>query len=180
MSESFPEAVFNHDVVWLFDQVSRFHFELSKSQSSPVSGMIAPDQQRLASYLKNLKEAVTWVQASPVLDMPETHPRPYKLEPFPPETNVENESINVILRLLRASAVELTNSQSARYSSRLQPFDEARFMALVNKIETFLVNFIQGSGSVPLDIPESSPEEAMTTDGTMGVLGTNPFGSGLK
>ena len=180
MSESFPTEIFNHDVVWLFDQVGRFHVELAKSQSSPVSGMIAPDQQRLQSYLSSIKEAIVFVQAMPILDMPETHPRPYVLEPFPPETNVENESINVILRLLRAAAVELANSQSARYSSRLQPFDEARFLAIINKIEAFLTGYIQ-KNAVPLDIPESSPEEKMTTDGHMGLARENggPYGSGL-
>lgn len=180
MAESFPENVFNHDVVWLFDLISRFHVEMAKSQSSPVSGMIEPDQVRLQSYISNLRAAVAFVQAAPILDMPETHPRPYKLEAFPDETNVENESINVILRLIRAAAVELTNSQSARYASRLQPFDEARFMALVGKIEAFLTSFIQANGTVPLDVPESSPEENMTTSGQQGVTGPSAYGSGLS
>jgi hypothetical protein len=179
MSENFPENVFNHDVVMLWDKVSRFHVELSKSQSAPVSGMIQPDQIRLTSYIADLRACLTWVQAIPQLDMPETHPRPYKLEPFPPEVNVENESINVILRLVRAAAVELVNSQSARYASRLQPFDEARFTAIVDKIEAFLVNYIQGAATVPLDIPESSPEEGQITDGSVGVMGAGPYGSGL-
>lgn len=168
MSENFPEAVFNHDVVWLYDLLRRFHTELSRSQSAPVSGMIEPDQIRLESYLKTIRDAITWIQASPILDMPETHPRPYPLEAFPEEVNVENESLNVILRLTRASAVELSNSQSARYSSRLQPFDEKRFLDLINKVDTFLNNFIRAQ-SVPIDIPESSPEENQVPDGNMGV-----------
>jgi hypothetical protein len=170
MSESFPVAVFNHDVVWLYDLLRRFHREMERSQSAPVSGMIVPDQGRLESYLETTKQAVAWVQASPILDMPETHPRPYTLEAFPKEMNVENESINVILRLMRASAVELTNSQSARYSSRLQPFDEKRFMDIINKIETYLNDFIRAS-AVPIDVPESSPEEDQVDDGAMGVDG---------
>jgi hypothetical protein len=167
MSESFPTAVFNHDVVWLFDLLRRFHTELARSQSAPVSGMIEPDQQRLESYIKTIKDAITWIQASPVLDMPETHPRPYTLEAFPEEVNVENESLNVLLRLLRATAVELSNSQSARYSSRLQPFDEKRVLDLVNKTETFLNDFIRAN-SVPIDVPESSPEQEQVPDGSMG------------
>lgn len=180
MSEVFPEHVFNHDVVWLFDLVSRFYLEMAKSQSAPVSGMIEPDQVRLQSYITNLRNAVVFIQAAPILDMPETHPRPYTLEEFPEETNVENESINVILRLIRAAAVELVNSQSARYASRLQPFDEARFMALVGKIEAFLQTFIQSNGTVPLDVPESSPEEPQVTDGHTGVTGPNRYGSQLS
>lgn len=167
MAESFPKEVFNHDVLWLYDMLRRFHTEIAKSQSAPVSGMIEPDQIRLESYLGALRQAVAWVQSSPLMDMPETHPRPYELTPFPAEVDIENESLMVILRLIRAMAVELSNSQSSRFSSRLQPFDEKRFMDVVDKIEAFLNNFIRAHG-VPLDLPESSPEEDQITSGFLG------------
>lgn len=171
MSESFPENIFNHDVVWLYDLLRRFHTEMARSQSAPVSGMIEPDQVRLQSYLNTVRAAISWIQASPMLDLPETHPRPYTLEAYPAEINVENESINVILRLIRATAVELTNSQSARYSSRLQPFDEARLTGVLDKLDAFLNTFIKNASAVPLDLPESSPEEPLGGDGSMGVVG---------
>ena len=168
MSESFPKDVFNHDVLWLYDLLRRFHQEMGRSQSAPVSGMIDADQKRLESYLETTRQAIAWIQDTPLLDLPETHPRPYPLNAFPDELNVENESINVILRLIRASAVELTNSQSARYSSRLQPFDMDRLNAVIDKLEAFLNNFIRAR-AVPLDLPESSPEEAIGPDGFIGV-----------
>ena len=168
MAESFPEHVFNHDVVWLYDLVSRFHDELAKSQSAPVSGMITPDQTRLASCIANLRKAIAWIQDMPVLDMPETHPNPYQLEAFPQPVNVENEAINVLLRLIRGAAIELTNSQSARYSSGLQPFDEKRISDIITKMDNFLKNYIQ-TEAVPLDVPESSPEEPQITAGRQGV-----------
>lgn len=170
MSENFPPDVFNHDVLWLYDMFRRFHQEMGRSQSAPVSGMIPADQARLESYLGAIRQAVAWIQDTPLLDLPETHPRPYSLEAFPEELNVENESINVILRLIRASAVELTNSQSARYSSRLQPFDQDRLISVVDKIDAFLNNFIRAQ-AVPLDLPESSPEEPIGPDG---LIGLNP------
>jgi hypothetical protein len=170
MSESFPKEVFNQDVVWVYDMLRRFHQEMGRSQSAPVSGMIEADQTRLESYLSAVRQAVAWIQDNPLLDLPETHPRPYPLEDFPAELNVENEAINVILRLIRASAVELTNSQSARFSSRLQPFDEGRLRAIVDKLDAFLNNYIRAQ-AVPLDMPESSPEEPIGPDGFMGVAG---------
>ena len=170
MSESFPTDVFNHDILWLYDMLRRFHQEMARSQSAPVSGMIEADQGRLESYLKAVRTAVTWIQDTPLLDMPETHPRPYTLPAFPAEVDVENESVNVILRLIRASAVELSNSQSARFSSRLQPFDQDRLIAVVDKIDAFLNNFIRAQ-AVPLDMPESSPEEPIGPDGNMGTAG---------
>ena len=170
MSESFPPDVFNHDILWVYDLLRRFHTEMARSQSAPVSGMIDADQKRLESYLGTIRTAVLWIQDTPLLDMPETHPRPYPLSAFPSEVNVENESINVILRLIRASAVELTNSQSSRFSSRLQPFDHDRLIAVVDKIDAFLNNYIR-TQAVPLDMPESSPEEPIGPDGSMGNVG---------
>ncbi len=170
MSESFPESVFNHDILWMYDMLRRFHQEMARSQSAPVSGMIDPDQARLESYLNQVRSAVTWIQDTPLLDMPETHPRPYPLPAFPAEVDVENESINVILRLIRASAVELVNSQSSRFSSRLQPFDQSRLLAVIDKLDAFLNNYIR-SQAVPLDLPESSPEEPIGPDGLMGNVG---------
>ncbi len=170
MSESFPPDVFNHDILWMYDMLRRFHQEMARSQSAPVSGMIEPDQKRLESYLKQIRTAIAWIQDTPLLDMPETHPRPYPLPAFPAEVDVENESINVILRLIRASAVELVNSQSARFSSRLQPFDMDRHIAVVDKIDAFLNNYIRAS-AVPLDLPESSPEEPIGPNGFLGNSG---------
>jgi len=170
MSEIFPKNVFNHDVIHLYDYLSRFYIELSKSQSAPVSGMISADQARLEKYIASINAMIKFVQSTPELDMPETHPRPYTLEPFPLEVNVENESINYLLRLVRASAVELTNSQSARFASRLQPFDEKRCTSLIQKCSDYL-NTIIRKDVVPIDLPESSPEEALTGDGITGVTG---------
>jgi len=168
MPEIFPDNVFNHDVVWLYDQFSRFYTELARSQSSPVSGMIVADQSRLQSYIDSIRNSLAWIQGQPQLDLPETHPRPYALESFPVEENVENEAINVVLRLLRAVSVELANSQSARFASRLQPFDEVRVVQVVDKVQAFLSDYIVPS--TPIDLPESSPEASMTKPGNTGVL----------
>jgi len=170
MSESFPPNIFNHDVIWLYDMLRRFYQEMARSQSAPVSGMIEADQARLEMYLASIRKAVEWIQDTPLLDMPETHPRPYPLISFPEEMDVENESINVILRLMRATAVELVNCQSSRYSSRLQPFDQHRCMQVVDKLDAFLNNYIR-TEAVPMDLPESSPEKSIGTDGLMGVIG---------
>ena len=174
MAEVFPEHVFNHDILWLYDKLRRFHQEMARSQSAPVSGMIEADQGRLESYLTSMRSAITWIQDTPLLDMPETHPRPYTLASFPEEVDVENESINVILRLIRASAVELTNSQSARFSSRMQPFDQERLTAVIDKIDAFLNNYIR-SNAVPLDLPESSPQKPVGLGGLTGTTGEVGF-----
>jgi len=169
MAENTPEHVFNQDVVFLYDKINRFIIELLRSQSSGVSGMITADQGRLETYIFSLRAAMSWVQNQPMLDLPETHPRPYPLEPSPeiPERGVENEAINQVIRLMVALRNELVNSQSARFGTRLQPFDEVRFTAIVDKVEAFLNSYIRQA--TPLDMPESSPNEKMTQDGSLGV-----------
>lgn len=170
MPEAFPEEVFNHDVVGLYNRIARVYDELARSQSAPVSGMVLGDRVRLRSYILEIRQFQAWVQDQPELDLPESHPRPYKLETFPAEIDVESEEIATLLYLVRAAAIELTNSQSARFACRLQPFDAARVTAIVNKIEKFLTDFIEQV--TPMDLPESSPQESMPPAGRMGVAGS--------
>lgn len=173
MAENFPTEIPNHDIVFLYDNVSRFYQEVTKSQSSPISGMTTADQNRLLGYLAHLKHAINWVNQLPELDLPESHPNPRKLEPFPAEVNVENENVNMVGRLLKLLAVELVNSQSARASSRLMKHDLQRVVAIVTKIESFVVDFIQNGEANPLDMPESSPEDPLPPRGLMGVSGSH-------
>lgn len=169
MSEKFADFIVNHDAVGIYDRLARIYTELARSQSAPISGMVTGDKVRLRSYITELRAFQSWVMAQPELDLPESHPRPYVLEEFPSEIDVESEEIATILRLIRAAAVELVNSQSARMPCRLQPFDAARQTAIVDKVEAFLVNFVEKV--TPVDLPESSPQEALPPDGALGVVG---------
>jgi len=169
MAESSPEHVFNQDIVWLYDTLNRYIVEMLKSQSSGVSGAIDADMGRWEHYLLDLMTKHDWIQAQPMLDLPETHPRPFPLEEAPtvPEGGVENEGVNQLVRMFIAARTELVNSQSARMATRLQPFDSQRFTSIMAKARAFLDDYLRAV--TPIDMPESSPREAMTTDGRMGV-----------
>ena len=168
MSETFPNEVQNQDVAWLYNKIRRFFVEVAKSQSATVSAMRTPDQVRLQSYLDSFKKGLNWVNAQGDLDLPESHPFPMELEAFPESVELENESANMVLRLFRVLAIELTNCQSAKLGSGLISHDIKRVAAIVTKIESFLNDYIKDEGATPLDYPESSPEEPMITDGAMG------------
>lgn len=159
--------IFNQDVVFLTEHVNRYIDELTHSQSSPVNGMIDADKARLRSYIAALRHARAWIQSQPMLDLPETHPRPFVLEPFPAVPEIENDALAQCVRILEALRTEMVNSQSARMSSRLQPFDDGRFTMLVDRLESFLNEYIERAE--PLDLPESSPQEAMPAPGKGGV-----------
>lgn len=168
MSESFPAEVQNQDVAWLYNKIRRFFVEVAKSQSATVSAMRTPDQVRLDAYLQSFKKGLNWINSQGDLDLPESHPFPMELEAFPDDVELENESANMVLRLFRVLAIELTNCQSAKVGSGLISHDIKRIAAIVTKIESFLNDYIKDEGATPLDYPESSPEEPMITDGALG------------
>lgn len=159
--------VFNQDILFLVEHINRYIDELTHSQSSPVNALIEADRLRLQSYIAALRHAHGWVQSQPQLDLPETHPRPFTMEPFPVVPEVENDAVAQCVRMLEALRTEMINSQSARMPSRLQPFDSTRFTSLVDRLESFMVDYI--GKALPLDLPESSPQEGMTVPGHGGV-----------
>src|SRR5512137_2715394 len=112
MATTNQAITYNQDVVGLYDRIQRFIEEMNKSVSSNLSLTNEFDQERLAKYLDAIDRYHAWVQAQPHLDLPETAPQEYVLEALVVPTNVENESINDVIRLMCACRDELTNSQS--------------------------------------------------------------------
>lgn len=159
--------VYNQDIVGLFDRINRFIEELIKSVSSGLSLTNSFDQARLAIYLDAIDRYHEWVKAQPHLDLPETAPQPFILEANPIIPNVENESINDVIRLLVAARDELINSQSARLPAQMLVFDSVRLTAIIEKIRRLLEDYI--AVTEPLDLPESSPREVVTGPGRTGV-----------
>lgn len=159
--------VYNHDIIGFYTRLNRFLIELLKSQSSGVSQLNAFDQARLKAYLANVRGYHAWVTAQPQLDLPETSPRQWPLDEAPTIEIVENEEVNDIVRMLVLARDELTGSQSARLSSGLIKFDSDRFTAMVTKVEAFLDTYV--NPLTPLDLPESSPDAAMSGPGKTGV-----------
>jgi hypothetical protein len=129
--------------------------------------MSVADQARLAKYLDSVDTYRAWVQAQPELDLPETAPKNYDLPPKCPWTRVESDDINDLLRQLDDTMEELSNSQSARMPCRMISYDEKRITDYIEKMRNFLVNYIQKVQ--PLDIPESSPRNAVSGPGSGGV-----------
>jgi hypothetical protein len=163
-------GVYNHDVVFLADNITRFVVEAWKSSSSGTSGISEFDKTRLNSYLDALDAAHDHVLGQPGLDLPETHPSEWPIEPFPvdlPTTDVESEEVNHIIRMFGVCWDELVHSQSARVGSGLNEFDSARLRSYVEKARKFLSDYV--SNTAPLDVPESSPKEKHSGSGARGV-----------
>ena len=159
--------VLNHDVKGLYDRLTRFYTEVGKSVSSGVSQYTAADQKRTMEYIAAAETYHKWVIDQPQLDLPESHPTPSELEELPDIPNVENESVNDIIRLFKGSIEEIINSQSARFASGFLPQDSVRFVAIMAKMRAFMTDYV--AKVTPLDLPESSPEEPNSGHGKKGI-----------
>lgn len=157
----------NQDIVGLYDRLTRFYEEVGKSVSSGVSLYTTFDQERTMHFLDAALAYHKWVTDQPALDLPESHPALYELEPLPVIPNVENESVNDIVRLFKASIAEIVNSQSARLPAGFISYDSARFVAIINKMKKFMTDYV--AKVTPLDLPESSPEAPSSGPGKTGI-----------
>lgn len=163
MAESTINSTHNHDVAGLHQRINRFIEEMYKSASSNVSEFINFDTVRLKSYLYAIVKYHEWIKAQPQLDLPETTPRVYLLKPNPIIEDLENESVKDVIRMLELTRDEIVASQSSRRPSGMIKFDSVRLEAIIEKIEAFISDYVEQA--TPIDLPESSPQTAITGHG---------------
>jgi hypothetical protein len=163
----FPAALYNLDATYVADKIARYAGEVQLCVSSNGSFVNEFDMARLHGYLTDVDQAVAYIIGQPQLDLPESHPMLNAIKPFPAMRDLENDEWDHVVRLLRAGYIELVNSQSARMGAGLLPFDARRVLALVAKCRAWLVDYVAKRN--PMDLPETSPQEAMSPPGRQGV-----------
>lgn len=166
-SSLYPASIYNLDVTYLADKLARYAGEVQMSVSSNVAFVNEFDMARLQAYLTDIDAAVAYILNQPQLDMPESHPMLHPVEPFPEVRNLESDEWDHVVRLLRAGYIELVNSQSARLGAGLMPFDAKRITSLIAKTRQWLNDYV--SKRSPMDLPETSPQQAMSPAGSAGV-----------
>ena len=166
-----PTHILNHDVLMIYDMCNRHIREYMYSQSSVGSGMNEHDIARARSYVNALNGLCDWIVGRPLLDLPETHPRPYALEPKPETVTVESEVCNMMVRMTEALRTEMIHSASAAASSTMNTHDERRFRLITEKMLAFLNDYVEPL--TPIDLPESSPDEPLSGHGSGGVGAPN-------
>jgi hypothetical protein len=160
-------SVYNQDIRGLASRINRFITELMLSASANLANVSEFDALRLESYIRAIRTYHDWIMAQPQLDLPETAPRAYALDPDPTVAIIENEALRDVLTMMEVARDELVASQSARMPVGLLSFDSRRAMAVVDKVEAFLNSYIREVQ--PLDLPESSPSRPMAPTGKTGV-----------
>ena len=153
----------NQDVAGLHKRIIRFREEMIKSGSAGLSEFNSFDQERLMTYIKACRTYIGWAVAQPELDLPESHPRQFPLLEIVPAPEMDNEMVLDVVRLLEVALVEIANSQSARRPAGLVGFDEKRILAVLEKIERYITDYVQAAS--PLDLPETSPQAALPAQG---------------
>jgi len=166
-SNLFPSGIYNLDCTYLADKIARYAGEVQMSVSSNVAFVNEFDMARLQQYLTDIDKAVTYINDQPQLDLPESHPMVHAIQPFPVMRDMESDEWDHVVRLLRAGYIELVNSQSARLGAGLMPFDSRRVTALVAKTRQWLNDYVVERS--PMDLPETSPQQAMSPAGKAGV-----------
>ena len=156
----------NIDIVSVAHRLNRFIVEIQKSASANVAKVEDFDLTRYKSYLSALRYLITHVTNDPRLDLPETNPTPYSVRDTPGLLDVENESVQHLCLLLKTAKDELMMSASSRQSTGINQFDKARFLAVVDKAELYLSEYV--SNALPIDLPESSPRADLQGPGLTG------------
>ena len=156
----------NTDIDGFVRRANRYIMEVAKAQSSSVSGTMSFDVARAKSYITGLRKYMTYITSQPILDLPETGPSEIDLPPKIVVPRMENDSSYDLCALLKLTVDELSDSQSSRIPTNLLPFDKLRIVAILDRADNFIENFIKVVD--PLDNPETSPGTPSTGSGLRG------------
>ena len=159
--------VYNQDVASLCRRIARYADEVHKARSNAVADMSEFDITRVKSYSAGLRQFHAWIIGQPQLDLPEWTPTAENLPDWEDHDRVENEAVNDLVRDLHTMWFELVNSQSGRVSTGLVSFDSDRFIAQLDKLDSFVSDYIENVQ--PLDLPETTPTHETSGPGRLGV-----------
>lgn len=161
------ENTYNIDIVGLCNRLGRYIEELQSFASGNTGEVYPADLTRIKSYLSGMRTYHDAIQGMARMDYVETNAKMEVLRPLPAQVDLENESLNDMVRYLMRAHMELTNSASARDSSKLNKYDSARFLASIDRAEVFAAQYIEQV--TPLDMPNSSPRAAAVQEGKVGI-----------
>ena|SRR5579872_2186564 len=167
VTPSTPTYTYNLDVAGAADRIVRFINELQESASASSDEVTNPDQVRIASYLDAIDSYHAWVLAQPELDITTKIESTYPLDALPALVNVDNESIEDLIRMMQLTWRELTAGRSSAMPAGYNKYDSSRLKANTAKMRDFLQSYIQKVD--PVDLPESGPQFPHAPQGNAGV-----------
>lgn len=171
MAEKLPVArtiqTKNLDIASLIRRLDRSLVEVTKSQSSVVTGMLPFDFNRLESAIMMLESYAAFASGLPFMDTPETTPVLLNVECYGTIPPIENDSAWDMAQLIDTMMLELANSQSSNIGNGfLPPHDLLRFTSFIQRLKNLIAH---AKAREPVDYPESSPRADSTGAGVTGI-----------
>ena len=161
----------NHDVAGLVRRLDRALVEVTKSQSTAISGTLPFDNARLKTYITSARSYRAWMSAEPFMDCPATTPMFIEVPCYGQVLTMDNDSAWDVAQLLDTAIMELQSADCGRISNGFPvKEDGVRFDNTIKRIENLLLNFMEKIE--PVDYPESSPRFASTGQGNTGLAYT--------
>lgn len=161
----------NHDIAGLVRRMDRALVEVTKSQSTAISGTLPFDNVRLKAYIASARSYRTWMSGEPFMDAPATTPLYIEVPCYGQVVPMDNDSAWDVAQLLDTAILELQSADSGRISNGFPVKDDGvRFDRTIERIEKLLLNFMEKVE--PVDYPESSPRAASTGQGNTGLAYT--------
>lgn len=158
----------NHDVAGLVRRLDRMLVEVTKSQSTAISGTLPFDFARLKAYIASCRSYRAYMSGEPFMDCPASTPLYIEVPCYGQVLAMDNDSAWDIAQLIDTAILELQSSDSGRISNGFPvAADGVRFDATINRIEKLVTTFMEKVE--PQDYPESSPRYPSTGQGNTGL-----------
>jgi hypothetical protein len=156
----------NHDVAGLVRRLDRALVEVTKSQSTAISGSLPFDVTRLRSFIFSARSYISWASGEPFIDAPASTPVYIEVPCYGEVLEMDNDSAWDTAVLLDTAIQELQAADSGRISNGFPvAADRVRIEALLTRIEQLVNNFM--ATVEPMDYPESSPRAPSTGQGNV-------------
>ena len=159
VSPDLPCATHNVAVQIIDARIYRITQELTKNQSSRVTGFSADDKERIDAYFADLLRVISEV-GDTIMDF-------HGLLFWPladiqgVQVPVENETVNACLSYLLNGDYNLRVSQSSRLNDGLLQTDKKDLVDAVNKAKLLVDQFFDNAN--PLDQPQSNPRQPVVS-----------------
>ena len=156
-----PVSICNSDVLSLANRVGRFCREFHDSTSGNLNNTTSFDRVRFMAFFKSIDDETDHIVASGDIDASQTSRNVmWPVEPLSPMTDITNEDVMNMVRMLMVLWGEILNSNSNRRSFGLDPADAVRIHALVKKCVNFLTVYMENNS--PMDYQITADFDPLT------------------
>jgi len=151
-----PDEICNIEVVDLTLRIDRMCLELNNCASATRNDTTEADIERMQGMAADIRKNFNAAVEAGELDLPTYHPIKTPLPVAPTLIYVQNVDVMAIISLLRALAVEITNSDA---SERATGFSEAQAERVTQVLDRIDARITAVSESSEVDAPNSAQQK---------------------